>query len=759
MPIVRSRWALWVVAILVAGVLVSGGFMAYYALQEASLREDVIRAVYESTVGDYKGFEAYLLRDAVSEAERSPTTVARARLHTALAALARREPAPDSEERQLNRMDDGAPFLWEERTFEPRPGESCYVLELVPSFLTPAIPGEPLAADVADDIRFGRDHDAGLCHLLHAKSFRDDRTHPRQAYHVSSRGVLRLVRTTAEQSARQRVVPSSEEMASLARTNLADRSLFQRCEEQVGEIRSSPPYVDVTGFGIVSSDGIVTPHGRRGLALFAVDVELFETEEYLRSIRLGAAGFLGSVEASFVDCGRRIDGPGVTAVVCRRAGAHPGAPSRIDRLKSAGGSLVFTVPVGPSRFAAYEIDADRLSWTGRLLFGLLAFVGLVLAVLLGTLIYFRRKTLEAQEIFANVQENMPGGLAILDGDQRIVFSNAFLRRLAGRDRLEGLRLPADILDGDSGRDLIQLADSSERFDLPVSVRRPEGELVPALATVARIRHGGQPGRMAVVLPLEKLGPVIASRFVNDFAHALKTPAHALVALAEGLADGSLGPEKTRRYREMLESAAGRFKEMVNNFLSFPALDLGLRTRDPVAVSLVRELSRVLRPFEIRAREKKLDLRHSRPRRLRLRVEKAAFELIMSNLLENALKYTEHGKIYVDVREAEDAHGRPAAEILVRDSGIGIPADEKDQVFDRFFRGRSLTVQSQDGVGLGLYLVRRQVQLVGGSIDVDSEPGRGTTFRVVLPDGAGLPTGGKVDEAEDDEPCTEENPPG
>ena len=114
----------------------------------------------------------------------------------------------------------------------------------------------------------------------------------------------------------------------------------------------------------------------------------------------------------------------------------------------------------------------------------------------------------------------------------------------------------------------------------------------------------------------------------------------------------------------------------------------------------------------------------------IEVGEASFETILSNLLENALKYSQQGKIEVAFGIQED--GDRTLILEVSDQGIGIPPDEREDVFEYMYRGKGKEIQRQEGVGLGLYLLKRQIEYWGGYIHIDNERKVGTKFEIFIP---------------------------
>ncbi|NEK59796.1 response regulator [Geodermatophilus sabuli] len=222
-------------------------------------------------------------------------------------------------------------------------------------------------------------------------------------------------------------------------------------------------------------------------------------------------------------------------------------------------------------------------------------------------------------------------------------------------------------------------------------------------------------------------------FFANVSHELRTPLTLLMApIADALADA--GPGLPAGVRDQLTLAlrnGHRLQRLVNDLLEFVSIEAGRASAVRVETDLAAftaELAGVLRAATERAG-------------LRLTVEcpplgRPAFvdprmwEKIVLNLVANAVKYTFVGGIDVSLRAAGDA-----VVLEVADTGVGIPAAELPQLFERFHRVAGSPARSREGTGLGLALVRELVTLHGGSVRVDSEPGVGSTFTVTVPLGA------------------------
>ena len=140
--------------------------------------------------------------------------------------------------------------------------------------------------------------------------------------------------------------------------------------------------------------------------------------------------------------------------------------------------------------------------------------------------------------------------------------------------------------------------------------------------------------------------------------------------------------------------------------------------------LVRETGSLIEPL---AKSRGLEFSCSTPDRLMARTDAGKLRQIVLNLLSNAIKFTDHGAIHVALAEREGA-----VTLEVRDTGIGIPAADRERVFEPFTQVEQDRTRRAGGTGLGLSVTRQLARLMGGDVAIDSEPGVGSTFRVAVP---------------------------
>ena len=222
-----------------------------------------------------------------------------------------------------------------------------------------------------------------------------------------------------------------------------------------------------------------------------------------------------------------------------------------------------------------------------------------------------------------------------------------------------------------------------------------------------------------------------TRFMLQASHELRSPSNSIQSIAQTLLQGYLG-ELTDRQREMISRINVRARilsDVVSDLLVLARGRAEVSTRRYGPVDIGALVGEAMLLFEERARQKQVGLQLSAPASGPIvHGNEDGLRSVITNLLENAIKYTPGGGT-VAVRLGE-AGGRASLEVI--DTGIGIPADERDRLFSEFFRASNAKRLSETGTGLGLAIVKNAVEQCGGSVAVESEEGIGTTIRVSLP---------------------------
>jgi signal transduction histidine kinase len=220
------------------------------------------------------------------------------------------------------------------------------------------------------------------------------------------------------------------------------------------------------------------------------------------------------------------------------------------------------------------------------------------------------------------------------------------------------------------------------------------------------------------------------RFLATMSHELRTPLTALAGYGELLADQVIGPmsEPQLDILERMRSVTNHLSAMIEEILAFTSLEEGRETVRPsefLAEDLVRSALAVVEPM---AEQKGIRLEHQLANRsVRMTSDIDKVRQILVNLLGNAIKFTDSGTVTVRLTRAPTS-----VRLDVVDTGIGIPSVELPRLFRPFAQVDTGLTRRHGGTGLGLYISRRLASLLGGHIEVSSEPGVGSTFSVVLP---------------------------
>jgi len=331
-----------------------------------------------------------------------------------------------------------------------------------------------------------------------------------------------------------------------------------------------------------------------------------------------------------------------------------------------------------------------------------------------------------------VVEGMVEGVLLTDATGTILLANAAFARIfnalppvQGRRPLETARIPAL-------QEAVQAAlEAPEPLTREITLGGAEERVIRA--SLAAIREGEERvGAVAVfhdVTELKRLERV-RREFVSNVSHELRTPLTAIKGYAETLRDGGLkDPERAGEFVDVIHRHAERLRNLIEDLLDLAAIEQG-QAQIALALTPLRETVEqaegVIRPAaERKGQTLSIAIPAGIPDPL---ADRDRLAQVLINLLDNAVKFTpQGGRITVS---ASSSPGRVM--VTISDTGVGIPPGDLGRIFERFYRVDRSRDRREGGTGLGLAIAKHLTQAMGGSIEVESAQGQGTTFKVVLP---------------------------
>jgi len=378
------------------------------------------------------------------------------------------------------------------------------------------------------------------------------------------------------------------------------------------------------------------------------------------------------------------------------------------------------------RMAAGDLET-RVRPTGRDEF---AGLGRVLDQLAESLSRTLGELRRERDLLGRVLDGMVEGVLVVDAQGRVALLNPVVRELwlLGAD---AVGQPVDRVLPQPG--LLELLEKASRDGGAVSGELEVGGLKPRKLMARLLPLSGEPGaRLCVFVDVTDLRRLEAMRrdFVANVSHELRTPVAAVRGAAETMRDAAArDPEAVPIFMDIIERNAERMHRLVEDLLDLSRIDAREYRLNPVPVTLSEAGEQALALFRERAGRKGITLRAELPPELRVLADPRALEQVLTNLLENAIKYCPDG---ASVRVRGERANDGTVRVLVMDSGPGIEPRHLARLFERFYRVDEGRARDVGGTGLGLSIVKNLVEAMGGHVGVESRPGQGATFRFTLP---------------------------
>ena len=327
-----------------------------------------------------------------------------------------------------------------------------------------------------------------------------------------------------------------------------------------------------------------------------------------------------------------------------------------------------------------------------------------------------------QEELTIITNNMNEGLVLLNGQQNVLFINESAAKIFGFSTKEVI-----------GRNILTVDRAQEVQDLLQKVSQAgKGEgLYEKDRHFYQLSGSSVNGSGSVILIYDVTEKMTAEKLRREFSanvsHELKTPLQSILGYAEIMKNGLVKDEDKQRFLERIHAEAGNMIELIQNIMELSRLDENKTLDEFEDVDLLKLAQSVTLRLKHKAQTKGVTLNVSGSSACVCGVQSILSE-VLYNLVDNSIKYNkDNGKVDVKVQD-----GSEEVTVSVSDTGIGIGAADRERVFERFYRADKSHSKEIGGTGLGLSIVKHGVLFHKGRVELESEPGVGTTITFVLP---------------------------
>lgn len=331
-----------------------------------------------------------------------------------------------------------------------------------------------------------------------------------------------------------------------------------------------------------------------------------------------------------------------------------------------------------------------------------------------------------------ILSNMAEGVLAVDPDLRVTFCNqAFLRAVQFRgENFEGFSLLELVRDPELHDLARRVVSSGEPGKLRMKLSPATTRVFDVQATAIAMSSGH--GAIVIfhdITDLERLEQV-RKDFVANVSHELRTPLAGIIGYAETLLDGALDDQANReQFVEIIRANAVRLGSIAADLLVLSELESGIDPQDQETFGVRGVVESALLTVEAEARDRSVALVRGSMEDLYVAGSRLRLEQAVLNLVANAIKFNRSGG---EVRVGVHREPSGSVAITVSDTGVGIPYQDLPRIFERFYRVDKARSRQVGGTGLGLSIVKHVVERMKGTVGVESQLGRGTTFTIRLP---------------------------
>jgi len=229
-------------------------------------------------------------------------------------------------------------------------------------------------------------------------------------------------------------------------------------------------------------------------------------------------------------------------------------------------------------------------------------------------------------------------------------------------------------------------------------------------------------------------------FLGNVSHELRTPLTSILGFTDLLMSPHLSHQEQREFLGAIRRNAQALSDSISDILELAMMEAGELVLEPMNCPLQQIIDDVVSLVKAQAEEKLLSLEVTRgsPLPETIRTDPVRLRQALTKLVENAIKFTEHGAVGIDVRCVRAGDGSAQMQFAVSDTGIGIPRDRIPELFRPFMQGDMSPTRRHRGMGVGLAIAKRLAAMLGGDIEVTSELGKGSTFTLSIAPGPMAP---------------------
>lgn len=332
--------------------------------------------------------------------------------------------------------------------------------------------------------------------------------------------------------------------------------------------------------------------------------------------------------------------------------------------------------------------------------------------------------------------SLQNGLVAVDRGMRLIMVNPVVYGMFGMKEQSGAlgRPVVEVFRNRALLDLLEMAMKTNRPEKREIITYEGGKRIlevnacPILPMDAALGNSGALAHVADVTGVRKLEE-IRSEFVSNVTHELKTPLTSIRGFVETLRAGAMQDEAVAdKFLDIIDIEADRLGRLIDDILSLSEIE-GMKQETVLSEFLLGPLvEEVAEMLATAAQGRNITITVKVPEDFMMKANRNRIKQLLINLMDNAVKYNrDNGSVTIFAQRLRG--GR--TEIRVTDTGIGIPDEYRERIFERFYRVDKGRARSQGGTGLGLSIVKHIVQLYGGNVEVDSEIGKGSTFSVEI----------------------------